>query len=238
MLTNTAISAAGCSTVELQGNRSVPAAGVEPAAFAFSARRSYRLSCTGIGQRSWWESNPRQAVLRTAALPLGPQDRARAASAGVEPTRPGFRAQVPSEGLAGKNQGWVAGYDPAPRRSQCRMQSHYTIPTIGQHPRQESNLVYDLRKVACDPAHPGDVVAANQSEIGESNPVVSCSQGRRLPISPISETTEWTVEGVEPSSAGCKPAVFPLDDTPVSETVTPVGVEPTTPWLRARCSAH
>jgi hypothetical protein len=49
---------------------SVPAAGVEPAAFAFSARRSYHLSYTGVQQRSWWESNPRQAVLQTAALPL------------------------------------------------------------------------------------------------------------------------------------------------------------------------
>lgn len=27
-----------------------------------------------------------------------------------------------------------------------------------QCPRQESNLVCDLRKVACDPAHPEDVV--------------------------------------------------------------------------------
>jgi hypothetical protein len=66
------------------------------------------------------------------------------------------------------------------------MQSHYTIPTIGQYPRQESNLICDLRKVACGRAHSEDVVAENQSEIRESNPVVSCSQGRRLPISPIS----------------------------------------------------
>jgi hypothetical protein len=29
---------------------------------------------------------------------------------------------------------------------------------------------------------------------------------------------QWTVEGVEPSSAGCKPAVFPLDDTPGSRS--------------------
>jgi hypothetical protein len=27
-------------------------------------------------------------------------------------------------------KGWIAGYDPAPRRSQGRMQRHYTIPTI------------------------------------------------------------------------------------------------------------
>ena len=29
------------------------------------------------------------------------------------------------------------------------MQRHYTIPTIGQHPRGESNLALDLRTVAC-----------------------------------------------------------------------------------------
>ena len=29
---------------------------------------------------------------------------------------------------------------------------------------------------------------------------------------------QWTVEGVEPSFAGCKPAVFPLDDTPRERT--------------------
>ena len=29
------------------------------------------------------------------------------------------------------------------------MQGHYTIPTIGQYPREESNLTLDLRRVAC-----------------------------------------------------------------------------------------
>ena len=37
------------------------------------------------------------------------------------------------------------------------MQSHYTIPTIGQYPRQESNLICDLRKVTCEPAHSEDI---------------------------------------------------------------------------------
>ena len=37
---------------------------------------------------------------------------------------------------------------------------------------------------------------------------------------------QWTVEGVEPSSAGCKPTVFPLDDTPKIESVAPQGIEP------------
>src|SRR5205085_9300661 len=48
----------------------VPAAGVEPAASAFSARRSHHLSYTGVGQRSWWDSNPRHALLHSAASPL------------------------------------------------------------------------------------------------------------------------------------------------------------------------
>jgi hypothetical protein len=45
---------------------SVPAAGIEPAAFSFSGRRSYRLSYAGI-ERPWWESNPRKTILQTAA---------------------------------------------------------------------------------------------------------------------------------------------------------------------------
>jgi hypothetical protein len=40
------------------------------------------------------------------------------------------------------------------------MQSHYTIPTINQYPRQESNLICDLRKVACEPAHSEDVLSS------------------------------------------------------------------------------
>ena len=34
---------------------------------------------------------------------------------------------------------------------------------------------------------------------------------------------QWTVEGVEPSSAGCKPTVFPLDDTPRHRGSGPAG---------------
>ena len=48
---------------------------------------------------------------------------------------------------------------------------------------------------------------------------------------------QWTVEGVEPSSAGCKPTVFPLDDTPRIKAVAPVGLEPTSFRLRGGCSA-
>ena len=160
----------------------VPAAGFEPAASASSARRSYRLSYTGMNKRPWWESNPRHAILQIAASPLDHriiQSRRwdsnplrphyeggarpvehrrhlfRAASVGVEPTRPRFRAPVPSRGPGQKfrasggtrtrtrpftggvldqssctgapGQGWIAGYDPAPRRSRGRMQPlHHT----------------------------------------------------------------------------------------------------------------
>ena len=40
--------------------------------------------------------------------------------------------------------------------------------------------------------------------------------------------SEWTPEGVEPSSAGCKPAVLPLDDGPICFSVLREGVEPST----------
>jgi hypothetical protein len=72
----------------------------------------------------------------------------------------GSEPQSPPEGLAGKDikRVWIAGYDPAPRRSQGRMQSHYTISTISQYPRQESNLICDLRIVACAPAHSEDIL--------------------------------------------------------------------------------
>jgi hypothetical protein len=48
------------------------------------------------------------------------------------------------------------------------------------------------------------------------------SQGRVMSVSP-SKQQQWTVEGVEPSFAGCKPTVFPLDDTPIHRTSGPGG---------------
>lgn len=43
-----------------------------------------------------------------------------------------------------------------------------------------------------------------------------------LPFPPPGQE-QWTVEGVEPSFAGCKPTVFPLDDTPKHRTSGPGG---------------
>ena len=57
-----------------------------------------------------------------------------------------------------------------------------------------------------------------------------------LPFHHLANHEQWTVEGVEPSSAGCKPTVFPLDDTPRIEPVAPVGVEPAASAFSARRS--
>ena len=43
---------------------------------------------------------------------------------------------------------------------------------------------------------------------------------------------QWTVEGVEPSSAGCKPTVFPLDDTPRYQDRGPGGGRTHIPLLK------
>jgi hypothetical protein len=162
----------------------VPAAGVEPAVFSFSGRRSYHLSYTGIretpagvepasrsgcsrppepsgstssGNRSRrWDSNPLGPRYEGGARPVEHRRHLfRAASVGVEPTRPRFRAPVPSRGPGQKfrasggtrtrtrpftggvldqssctgvvGQGWIAGCDPALRRSPRRMQPlHHT----------------------------------------------------------------------------------------------------------------
>ena len=44
-----------------------------------------------------------------------------------------------------------------------------------------------------------------------------------ISVSPPGRFVQWTVEGVEPSFAGCKPAVFPLDDTPIPRSSGPGG---------------
>ena len=44
-----------------------------------------------------------------------------------------------------------------------------------------------------------------------------------LPFHHLAIREQWTVEGVEPSTAGCKPTVFPLDDTPRNQGSGPGG---------------
>ena len=50
-----------------------------------------------------------------------------------------------------------------------------------------------------------------------------------LPFHHLAIREQWTVEGVEPSFAGCKPTVFPLDDTPMLEAVARRGFDPLWP---------
>ena len=57
----------------LHPEQAVPAAGVEPAASAFSARRSYRLSYTGISQRRRQESNLLDSRVAADRLAVRPQ---------------------------------------------------------------------------------------------------------------------------------------------------------------------
>ena len=173
--------------------------------------------------------------------------------------------------------GWIAGYDPAPRHSQCRMRATTPYPPsvagrAGEYPREESNLTFDLRRVACRRHTPRTShVASAPARIRtwtcsfggsrdgsvslpgrhqwpgrESHPHARWarpSEGRVSSVPPPGrlslELEQWTVEGVEPSSAGCKPAVFPLDDTPVvgrhrSPAVWMAGLEPACSGIRNR----
>lgn len=54
----------------------------------------------------------------------------------------------------------------------ARFQPEFGGVHSSQCPRQESNLVYDLRKVACDPAHSGDFPPAPRRGV-EPRPTVS-----------------------------------------------------------------
>ena len=124
---------------ELHRKRSETPAGVEPASRSGCSRPpepSGPTSSTSKSRR--WDSNPLRPRYEGGARPVEHHRHlSRAASAGVEPARPGFRAPAPSEGPAEREvrQGWVAGYDPAPRRSQGRMQPlHHTHHRSGLRP--------------------------------------------------------------------------------------------------------
>ena len=54
----------------------------------------------------------------------------------------------------------------------------------------------------------------------------------RVPAIPPPGHHQWTVEGIEPSSAGCKPTVFPLDDTPSYQGSGPGGGRTHIPLLK------
>src|SRR5688572_24107686 len=78
-------------------NKAVPAAGVEPAAFAFSARRSYRLSYTGISQRRRQESNLLRSRVAADRLALRPRrHHLQEPAVGLEPTSSALRERCPA----------------------------------------------------------------------------------------------------------------------------------------------
>src|ERR1043166_3036551 len=87
---------------------SVPAAGIEPAAFAFSARRYYLLSYAGVTHRQSqrWESNPRIRFTRAAGRPTAHRQ---ASPGGIEPPSPPSQGSALSVG--------PRGYRSTPRRN-------------------------------------------------------------------------------------------------------------------------
>ena len=105
------------------------------------------------------------------------------------------------------HQGVRGELNPPPRPSQGRMLACYTTNTIPTAAVTREGL---------EPSRLG----------GHGLLRTAC-----LPFHHLAIDEQWTVEGVEPSSAGCKPTIFPLDDTPVPRTkghraVCRAGVEP------------
>ena len=98
-------------------------------------------------------------------------------------------------------QGVRGELNPPPRPSQGRMLACYTTNTINRAVTREG----------LEPSRRG----------GHGLLRAAC-----LPFHHLAIREQWTVEGVEPSFAGCKPTVFPLDDTPINRPVAPQGVEP------------
>ena len=124
---------------ELHRKQSETPAGVEPASRSGCSRPPEPSGPTSLSNKSRrWDSNPLRPRYEGGARPVEHRRLLlRAASAGVEPARSGFRAPAPSEGPAEieVRQGWIAGYDPAPRRSQGRMQPlHHTHHRSGLRP--------------------------------------------------------------------------------------------------------
>src|SRR5581483_5701200 len=90
-------------------------------------------------------------------------------------------------------QGVRGELNPPPRPSQGRMLACYTTNTIAARAVTREGL---------EPSRHG----------GHGLLRTAC-----LPFHHLAIHEQWTVEGVEPSFAGCKPTVFPLDDTPINQ---------------------
>src|SRR5215468_2723057 len=96
-------------------------------------------------KRPWWESNPRHAFLQIAASPLDHRIRTEPA-VGLEPTSSALRGRCPAGRASLAFE--VAGGSRTPTTP-----VHSRVPqprwVRPQYPREESNLIRDLRTVAC-----------------------------------------------------------------------------------------
>ena len=106
------------------------------------------------------------------------------------------------------------------------MQSHYTIPTINQHPRQESNLICDLRKVACEPAHSEDVHVPFQWTYRDSNPNCTVRRTGMLPLEHRAIRQPVPRPGVEPGPGPSERRMMSVSPPGQQEPVTREGLEP------------
>ena len=84
---------------ELHRKQSETPAGVEPASRSGCSRPPEPSGPTSLRNQSRrWDSKPLRPRYEGGALPVEHRRPYQAASAGVEPTRPGFRASIPSRG--------------------------------------------------------------------------------------------------------------------------------------------
>jgi hypothetical protein len=103
--------------------KSVPAAGVEPAAPSVSARCSDQLSYTGIGQRRRQESNLLESRVAADRLAVRPR-RHREPAVGLEPTSSALRGRCPAD-RASLASGWPVGVEPTQPRFTAGSRNHF-----------------------------------------------------------------------------------------------------------------
>ena len=158
-----------------------------------------RASSTGVQspgplREPGWKSQPEPAAgLEPARAPL--QE-----GCSTDRAAPASRNRVGSRLRSGTAT--VTGSHAAPL--------HHTHRLTRQHPRQESNLICDLRKVACGPAHSEDVI--HREPVGdrgiEPRRVLLPRQAARHQPCPRSEPAPRP--GVEPGPAPSEGAMMSL----------------------------
>jgi hypothetical protein len=114
-------------------DHSEPAVGLEPTSSALRGRcPARRASPASFSSSQCWCRANSTGVQSPCPLPRAwPEIQSQRRDS--NPHAPLYRRGArPAELHWRSEQGWVVGYDPAPRRSQGRMQRHYTIPTISK----------------------------------------------------------------------------------------------------------